>query len=268
MQKMLIRLLRRGDDVSIECGRLVVRPRSKKDVPQEWMNEHSEALIREIFSGLGLEAYRYYEYETGNYVSNRSGGVTLQFRSVMTRSYAYTIYNVELSRARNTKTGKNGGALPPRQFRIKSQRCGFYKFWERSGLKIPGRLSVFHDYMGNLKEILFAANYIRSDSDRLDRKTLRPLSVTAAEIKRAFLPDKTQTVSRQMADNARTNLPDKESASSLEVRGLQTNSNTCSRRYGKAVNRSSVVVPPLPPSSTPPGEQDIDEWTERYCSPA
>lgn len=237
-------------------------------MPQEWMNEHSEALIREILSGLDLEAYRYYEHEIGSYGSNRSGGVALQFRSVMTQSYAYTIYNVELSRARNTKAGKNGGALPSRQFRIKSQRCGFYKLWERSGLKIPGRLSVFHDYMGNLKGILFAAKFIRRDSERLDRKTLRPLSVTAAEIKQAILPDKTQTVSIQMADNVQTNLPDKEFASGLEVRGLQTTSDTCSRRYGKAVNRSSDVVPPLPPSSTPPEEQEIDEWTERYCSPA
>ena len=263
MANMLIRLLKKGDEVSIDLGRLAIRPKSKKAVPQEWLGEHSDAIIKDILSGLGIDSYQYYDYGADFYGAKKSGGVTLHFRSVVKRTHAYAIYNADLSRSRNTVAGKKGGRLPAGQFRIKNQRWGFHKFWERSGLKFPARLSSFHDYMGNLKGILFIADGSDSGSERLDKKTLRPLSVTAEEIERAFLADNSLTVSSQKADNIRTSLPDKELAPDHGKQGSQARSNTCSSRHGKAVNRSRGVVHHLPTPETPPPLQENEEWLER-----
>ena len=268
MANMLIRLLNKGDEVSIDVGRLAIRPKSKKVVPKEWLDEHSEEIIKDILSVLGIDAYQYYDYGADYYGPKCSPGVTLHFRSVVKRTHAYVIYNADLSRSRNTVTGKKGGRLPPRQFRIKNQRWGFHKFWERSGLRVPPRLSSFHDYMGNLKGILFIADGSDSGYERLDGKTLRPLSVTADQIKRAFLADNSLTVSSQKADNSRTILPDKEFAAGHGKQCSQARSNTCSSQHGKAVNRSSGVVLQLPPAQKPPPLQDIDEWTAHLCSQA
>lgn len=261
---MLIRLLKKSDEISIDSGRLVIHPKSKKAVPQAWLDEHSEEIIKDILAGIGRDAYQYYEYGTGFYGPKLLSGVTLHFRSVVKRSHAYTIYNAELSRSRSTVAGKKGERLPAGQFRIKSQRCGFHKFWERSGLKVPTRLSAFHDYMGNLKGILFIADGSDSDSERLDSKTLRPLSVTAEEIERAFLADNSLTVSSQKADNFQTTLPDKKFAPGHRKQGSQARSNTCSSPHDKAVNRSRSVVHRSPTPKTPPPEQDHEEWLEDY----
>lgn len=263
MANMLIRLLNRGDKVSIDLGRLSIRPKSQKEIPQEWLDEHSNAIIKDILSGLGIDAYQYYEYGADCYGARHSEGVTLHFRSVVQRSHAYAIYNADLYRSRNTATGLKGERLPAGQFRIRNQRWGFHKFWERSGLKFPPRLSSFHDYMGNLKGILFIADGSDSGSERLDKKTLCPLSVTAEEIERALLADNSLTVSSQKADNFRTNLPDKEFAPGHGKQGSQARLNTCSSPHGKAVNRSRGVVHHYPTQETPPKFQENEEWLER-----
>ncbi|MEE1923555.1 hypothetical protein V0R50_19280 [Pseudomonas sp. 148P] len=263
MASMLIRLLNKGDEVSIDVGRLAIRPKSKKVVPKEWLDEHSEEIIKDILSVLEIDAYQYYDYGADYYGPKRSPGVTLHFRSVVKRTHAYVIYNADLSRSRNTVTGQKGGRLPPGQFRIKNQRWGFHKFWERSGLKFPPRLSSFHDYMGNLKGILFIADGSDSGSERLDKKTLRPLSVTAEEIERALLADNSLTMSSQKADSFRTNLPDKEFAPGHGKQGSQARLNTCSSPHGKAVNRSRGVVHHFPTQETPPKFQENEEWLER-----
>src|SRR6218665_3562149 len=213
------RLLSRAD-VSIECGRLVIRPTSGQPVPLEWLQKHSAALVREILSALGTEAYQYRSYTTGNYDSGRLPGITLQFQSVSTHEDCYVIFNASLSRSRSVDAGKAGKALPKGHFRV-GTRSGFYRFWLLTGLALPRRLAAFHDYMGNLRGILFVAEMKEGQANRMNAGSLEPLSVSALGMRRAFLPDSARTNAGQMPDNFRTRVPDKDLAQTLAAHSLQ-----------------------------------------------
>ena len=68
-----------------------------------------------------------------------------------------------------------------------------------------------HDYMGNLKGILFYASQTADRTDgRLIASTLQTLSLSASVIHQAVLPD-----------NARTGWPDKHLAPAQQLRDVQ-----------------------------------------------
>lgn len=263
------KLLCRGDEVCIEHGRLVIRPASGKPIPQGWFQDHAPGLIREILNGIGIESYEYRDYTTGLYGKDKFPGVHLQFRSVVANSSTYTIFNADLTRTRTTKTGKAGSPLPDGHFRV-GELSYFYNFWIEAGLAAPKSRTSFHDYMGKLRGILFTAEVTANRQTRLKSDSIRPASVSAEQVRIAFLPDKLQIKAGQTPDNSRTTLPDKESAQSLETRGFQPKSTTCHESHGKTVIREYVnkeTALSLTQRKMPQ-EQSCEEWLEDYSHPA
>lgn len=268
MTVVIRKLLSRGDKIGIELGRLFIRPISGMPVPTNWFDEHSPALIREVLTTLGVKAYEYCSYTTGHYGSRKLPGLTLQFQSAVTDEGTYAIFNAELTRSRSTEAGKKGAPLPAGHFRV-GKRSHFYRFWQSTGLPEPKRLAALHDYMGNLRGILFMADRTEGHQNRLDAGSLQPLSVPALDVRRAFLPDSLRTVPGQVPGNIQTRFPDKDAAQALAARGLQPKATTCHGGYGKAVisehgnkeNSSSSLSPKRPE------EQTTEEWLADYSSP-
>lgn len=262
------KLLSRGDEVSIEHGRLVIRPASGKPVPQNWFQEYAPGLIREILNTLGIKSYEYRDYKTGHFGSGKLPGVYLQFRSVVANSSTYTIFNADLTRSRTTKTGKAGSPLPDGHFRV-GELSHFYSFWMEAGLAVPKSLTSFHDYMGKLHGILFTAEMTANRQNRMKSGSIHPVSVSAEQVRAAFSPDKLQTKSGQAPDNFRTTLPDKDSAQRLEARGFQPKSTTCHESHGKTVISDCEYTGTtlLPPPRKRPQEQTDEEWLADFCSP-
>ena len=266
-------LLDRGDLVAIKQGRLVISPESGKTIPDYWMKKHAASIIDEVINATGMAAFRYSSYSTGQYGKHKAGGVTLQFTEVLNHKPAYLIFNASIARAKTTKYGKKGSSLPEGQFRV-GKRSAFVRFWESSGLQFPRGLSSFHDYMGKLEDIVFAGCYC--DDEKLDKKTIRPLSLTHSQIKKVFsvdvLPGNSRTTSRQLPDNSRTRVPDKESEESHIAQGFQEDSTTGGINYGNKVKgntgEGSNVIPLSTPINNTIGVEDqtVDQWLDGYNS--
>src|SRR5690606_34265419 len=105
----------------------------------------------------------------------------------------------------------------------------FYKFWMRTGLRFPPRLSNFHDYMGNLKGLLFVAPV---QNGRFINKKISLLEIETDTIRQAFFPNNIQTSSVQYPFNIRTRNTYKESALSLTDKGSQPIQSTCAPNRG------------------------------------
>lgn len=269
MSTLLATLVTRGDAVSIELGRLAISAASGKSVPAQWLQDHSPMLLREILAALDIEAFEYVSYTTGWYGRSKAAGVTLQLVSVVTGINTYTIFNADLSRDRTTKAGAKGTPLPKGHFRI-GKRSHFYRFWRSTQLPMPKRLSSLHDYMGNLQGILLTADKAQGQENRLDAGSLAPLSISAAEIHKAFQPYKSRTITGQATDNHQTRVPDKDMPQPQQSRGLQGSSATCATNHGEAVisTRDNTVLTSPTPAHKRPEEQTTEEWLADYFPPA
>ncbi|UVJ44298.1 hypothetical protein NVV94_01395 [Pseudomonas sp. LS1212] len=262
------KLLNRGVEISIERGKLVISPSSGKPVPQDWWDKHSPALLREILVTLGMDAYEYGGYSTGLYGPHKAAGVTIQLPSFVGGLNTHAIFNAELNRDRSTKAGKKGTPLPMGHFRI-GKRSHLYRFWQSTGLPPPKRLSSLHDYLGNLRGILFTADIVADRKNRLDAGSLRPLSITAVEVRKAFSPDNGRTTAGQATDNCRTKAPDKNSAPAQQNRGFQAKQTACTENHGNTVISTCEYTVDSEPvdSRKTPQEQTGEEWLADYSSP-
>jgi hypothetical protein len=262
---LVTKLLSRGDTVSIEQGRLIIQPASGKPVPMEWLIESTPDICRSILKASGLDAFEYIGYHTGHYGKHKAPGVTLQFVSVVTGEAAYAIFNVDLTRQRTTAKGVAGTALPKGQFRV-GERSHFYKFWQSTGIPMPKRLAAFHDYMGNLKGIMYTGTAL---DGRLQAGNISPLRVSTKHVYNAIMPDNCHTTAGQLPDKRQTKQPDKESTPSQTVQGFQPFSTARVSNHGKTVisKQGNKVSPinPLPPRK-PPQDQSVDEWLADYES--
>lgn len=254
------KLLSRADEISIELGRLVIRPSSGKPVPQDWMDKHSPALLREILHTLGIDAYEYGGYSTGKFGHQKASGVAIQLPSFLDGLDTHAIFNAELTRDRTTKAGAKGSDLPKGHFRI-GKRSHLYRFWQSTGLTTPKRLSSLHDYLGNLRDILFAADLVAGQTKRLDTASLRPLAITFSEVHNAFQPDNCRTIAGQTAGNCRTKVPDKVSAPARQNQGLQRSQTTGTENHGKTViSKEGYTANLTTKSRKRPQEQTEEEW--------
>jgi hypothetical protein len=259
------KLLRRGDEVSIEHGRLVIRPASGKAVPPDWYKENAPIIIGEVLATLGIEAYRYRRYKTGHFGKAKLPGVHLYFCDALSGSSAYSIFNVYLTRVRSTKLGKAGAALPDGRFRV-GEQSHFYRFWRETGLPAPKSLTAFHDCMSKLRHILFVADKAANRNQRLDSDSIRPLSLSVEQLRCAFSPDNFQITSGQFPDNSQIRNPDKDSPQSHVDRGFQRNPTTCRKHYENTVisNNEDTRMVMHPTTSHGPRIQSIDEWLADY----
>jgi len=261
------KLLRRGDEVNIEHGRLVIRPASGKAVPPDWYKENAPIIIEEVLATLGIEAYRYRRYKTGHFGNGKAKlpGVHLYFCEALSGSSAYSIFNVYLTRMRSTKLGKAGAALPDGRFRV-GEHSHFYRFWRKTDLAVPKSLTAFHDCMSKLRHILFVADKAPNRNQRLESGSIRPLSLTVEQLRSAFSPDNFQITAGQFPDNSQIRNPDKDSPQSHVDRGFQRNSTTCRNHYENKVisNNEDTRMVMHPTTSHDPRMQSIDEWLADY----
>lgn len=250
---LLGRLLGRSDRVAITQGRLSITPATGRPVPSIWLEQHGAALIAEAAHKGNVMALQYVDYSTGSYIvdktiQRRADGVTLQFCCMASGTMLCAIFNASLRRERNTKHGKKGTPLPANHFRV-GKRSNFYRFWQSTGLPM-NRTSDFHDYMGNLRGLIYTASI--KDGERLDTSTLRPLTL--------ILPDKAPTTPRHAPDNAPTRFPYKQTQQMQSARSTQPFPTTGPRNHGNTVIRECGYTG----SPTPPELQTNDEWLSDY----
>ena len=215
-------------------------------------------------------------FSTGRYNRGRQPGVTLSFESEETGQIYYAIFNVDLHRARNTKKYAAGSPLPDNRFRI-GRRHELYRFWKRTGLKLPSRLSSLHDYMGNLRSLIFCG-FARRDG-KLANKTLRvsigqhnsisdeewhPDSPIASNYERdgnTQAPDSSHATSRHLPSNGHTVMPNKECAETPFSSSFANDLSACGFKYelGQQGSRSK--------DSKAVEDQTNEEWLKDYNSP-
>ena len=239
-QALAVKLLSRGDSIEIRDGRLVIEAASGDPVPEDWMAKNSGGLALEILRAIGLDAFYYDGYATGNYQVSESGksapGLTLNMVSALTEERAFTIFNVSLTRARTTSAGKKGDPLPRGRFRLKHKKGfnpkqhAFYQFWKSTDLRMP-RMSAFHEYMGNLRGVLFTSSRHPTKEGRLIAGDMCALNLTPTQVRSAILTDNPPTIHRQATDKPPTNVTDKETAQTPTTKGnqpvLTTRQNSC-----------------------------------------
>ena len=233
---LLYKLVARGDQIDIDNGRLEIKAHSKKDVPQRWIKDNYEELVSDVAQLFSIDVYIFDRYSTGEYGKHKSQGLSLQFINIETGEEAYTVFNVELKRLRNTNTGKAGASLPKGQFRV-TKNMKFYKWWKSINLKLPPRLSSFHSYMGNIKELLFFAT--PDNTGKITDKMTPVLNIPYASIKESLgllEIDNSQTTRIQLIDNTHTTIADKESNKRFGISGFQEFSSACEENYGKRSN--------------------------------
>ena len=265
MECLATKLISRGDTVSIELGRLAIQSASGKPVPPEWINKHAPEVCRAVLMTAGLDAFEYIGYTTGHYGKHRAPGVTLRFTSVVTGETAHAIFNVDLTRQRNTAGGKAGAPLPTGQFRV-GERSHFYKFWLGTGLLMPDRMQRFHKCMGKLSGILFAGTL---NNDRFDAHAIRPVSLSADQVRIAVLGHKEGTTWAQLRHKEGTSAGHKESAEDHTVSGFQSIQTACGPNHeNKLIRKHDNKVSPINPIHTPkaPQDQSVDEWLAAYES--
>lgn len=263
---LIIKLIARGDRISIEHGELVILPVSNQPVLPAWMMENKDRIVKELAALLGIELLKYSGYSTGGYSNKHFPGVNLQFQWASSLEDAYVIFNAELKRNRTTKSGQKGTPLPKNHFRV-GEKSKFLKFWARTGLKFPRRKSSFHDYMGNLKKLVFIG--VIEEGEKLDKDSIRPFNISAEEVLSRFqiITDTIQTTAIQATDNIRTNIPDKQSRECPNESGLEGISTTGYFNYGirstgNAGIRDNTILDKK--TKKTPEEQTVDEWLADY----
>jgi hypothetical protein len=230
------------------------------------MMENKDRIVKELAALLGIELLKYSGYSTGGYSNKHFPGVNLQFQWSPSLEDAYVIFNAELKRNRTTKSGQKGTPLPKNHFRV-GEKSKFLKFWARTGLKFPRRNSSFHDYMGNLKKLIFTG--MIKEGEKLDKDSIKPFSISADEVSSRLkeLTDNTRTTSRQSTDNIRTNDPDKQTHESPRAQVSDMFSTTSDSNYGTRSTGSTDTGSDIISNKggkKPPSEQSIEEWVEDY----
>ncbi|MFT4850877.1 MAG: hypothetical protein ACI83B_003438 [Sediminicola sp.] len=260
---LLIRLIKRGEIVYINQGRLEIKPSGHKKVPLDWLLENKVDLTYTIAKLLNSNIYQYIGYSTGRYGSKKYEGITLQFSNIVTGGEAHVIFNVELNRARSSKYHQAGSPLPKGQFRV-SKKFLFYKFWLSTELPLPPRLASFHDYMGNLKDIFFIPE-TDAYKGKISAKLIPLCNVSYEKIKSALAtlsPDNLQTNVIQHPYNNQTSMPYKELAEPVTNQALEKQLSTGGSNYGSRYQGSAVISNPLSiiEKIKRPQDQTVDEW--------
>jgi len=262
MVSKLIRLLARGDRVSIQRGRLCIIPASGKDVPEYWLRKNERQMIVAILQKMNMDALIFIDFNKGQF-EQKYRGVHLQFESLLAANSHYCIFNAEVHYCR----GKNAGKILPRkQFRV-LPRSKFIKFWKRTGLELPPRLSSFHDYMGNLKNLLFFARL--AEKEKLEKDTLSPLSMSYKRIQAAFVDELTnssQTSARQFPDDFQTKEPYNELLQIEAHQGLGALQTTGDLNHGIRLKGDAVIRDREHYMSQQPKKRPEDQTEEEWLA--
>lgn len=247
-------LLARGDVVAVDHGRLTITPASGLPVPSAWLRQHERPLLSEAGGLAGVLALEYQHYSVGNYSEHRAGGITLQFRCLVSGQEYFAIFNAGTKRDRATRYGKKGDALPKGQFRV-GKGSAFYRFWRSTRLPYQS-LSNLHQRMGSLGSLIFTAS--PDIGERLNKATLQPLTLTAEHLGK--LASNTQGICKQATSNTQATIASKETPQSQQPRAFRAEATTGDAGHGKTVNQ----VKGHTGNSLPPELQTNEEWLADY----
>ncbi len=257
---LLQKLLKKGDVVSIDNGRLSIIPASGKSIPNDWLEENSLMIIKACINQVGINAYTYEGYTTGHYGDGKHEGLTLTFTNLNSGTSAFACFNANLKRQRNIKGNDKGKALPIGQFSV-PKKGAFYKFWVNSGLQPPASTTRFYECMGKLSHIIFEANLRKSE--RLDNPTIVPLNIT---YERLFSPHKNLISNSLVPHKKLITLPHKESEQPQAQQGLEPKPSTGENKYSnKVIREHGYKGNDITPLITPK-EQSIDDWLNDLSS--
>ncbi|WP_317930186.1 hypothetical protein [Halioxenophilus sp. WMMB6] len=209
-ETLLDRLLARGDRLSLEGGQLVIEAQSGVDVPDKWLSDNRELIVAEIAKRLAVNVLKYESYSTGYYEVKsgvRKSGLTMQFCNLRTGQQVFAIFNVELTRQRNTRYGKKGDRLPDKQFRAKP-KSHFSSLWNRLGMKsLP--TSERHQYMG-----LFSEKYyfmVASEEGKALHDSIEVASISFEQLRCISATSNAQVDSKYSASTAQVSHTSKSS---------------------------------------------------------
>ncbi len=252
LQKHLNKLLSRVTYVALINGQLDANfldrdYESKRSLRRKYFLDLLSTLSKLIDQNLFIYDY----YTTGHYTENRYSGVTLQFQNVKTRSPAYMIFRVKLSRQRTILNNKKGDNLSKKKF-SPHPSGGFANFWLDSGLDAPRSWTSICDYMGKLKSIAFVGEYQKDE--KLNKDSLNTLTLSYEQILKleSFntdsanknVSDKTRITFGQSSDNSRIKTSDKEIDVDQCLRAMEVNSSAGVCRRSSELTRSRVTNPP------------------------
>ena len=263
---LLNMLIAKGYPINILKGQLDIQESDNSKVFNSLSSLNKLNLFNELSLLLGLDIYIYDSYSTGLYGKNKAQGLTLQFINLKTGESVYTVFNVDLKTARKSKNHNVGDLLPKGQFRVSKNRL-FYKFWLSTGLKLPPRLSSFHSYMGNLKNICFLAKH--DDKGKIIDKLIPTLTVKneqLIELLNADSADNSWTTDLQDTDSTHTTLTYKEVSKPHVAKGIQYNSSAYVNECGIRLYGDMVISNPLPTTNKAvrPQDQTNDEWLNAW----
>ena len=190
---------------------------------------------------------------------HKADGLTLRFTHPESRSDYYVIFNVRLDRQRDSKKHKAGTPYPRGQFWV-SKRYEFFRFWQRTRLKVPPRLSAFNDYMGNLAQLTYQADIARLN--RLDAKTLRPWHADDSSFV-SVEADKGQTLPEHRTDKAQTAGPNRDVAGRPNIRAFGDQLIACSEDHEKS-KQGDALTSTVARKSHGVSNQSVDEWLSEY----
>jgi hypothetical protein len=254
---ILATLLSRGDKVSIVNGRLAIEPKSSNAVPSDWLANHKQSIIIDCLRSVGVSAFRYTGYSTGQYNGGKFAGVTLQFEDVLTGGSAFACFNAIVKRQRNGKHGRMGEPLPVGEFRIKPNAI-FKQFWSSTGLAKPPR---YYDRMGNLSGLLFTAEF--REKEKLINGSIKPLNISTNQIS---MTTNSRPSHNKATTKERLSPTTKEIDTAYTKQAIQPDFSTGENQYGKKVIREDGYKgndnTPLPALIN----QSNDEWLSDYDS--
>lgn len=255
---LLRKLLAKGHAVSFERGRLVITPTGGQEVPLAWFEKNKPALASEVIRALEVNAFRYIDFSVGNYNSGRAAGLRIVFEHYLTGAPARVFFNAGITRARSTAAGKKGTRLPGRQFHPK-RGSKFIQFWLRTGLAAPRYSSEYHEYMARLKSIVVTC--VCDEDGRIEKDTLRPLSIPAGQIRDKVLRSGSSWVVGGITSGEhRDHLSGSKPPSPAHLLGPQGESATAPGS-AKEVNSNTVsVVLPFPTIVN--SEDDAAAWRD------
>jgi hypothetical protein len=181
MSRIITSLISKGHSVSIQNGRLEIIPSNGAIVPPDWLNNYSHRIASEVAQLVSQSLYVYSHYKTGTFKKGIAPGVMVSLNDLLTGENVYAIFNAELKRKRNTKSGNAGAALPKGKFTV-GRQSALYKLWLKTDLELPRRPSELYKSIGKLKSIYVTAQ--RTNESKLSNSSIEMFSCDSQTIQR------------------------------------------------------------------------------------
>lgn len=291
MSRIITSLISKGHSVSIQNGRVEIIPSKGAIVPPIWLNNHSHRIASEVAQLVNQSIYVYSHYKTGTFNKGIAPGVMVSLNDLLTGENVYAIFNAELKRKRNTKSGNAGAALPKGKFTV-GRQSALYKLWLKTDLELPRRPSELYKSIGKLKSIYLTAQ--RTNESKLSNSSIEMFSCDSQTIQRIiggnFVASQWQLGGKEVASNGGMELGQTQVANSgvndiassqvdsilqanskyvcdkPRVAESKGNESTCDSNYDQSYKEMTCNVTSINSSKKIPQEQTHEEWLKDFDS--